>query len=122
MLLLGFLGGLLTIASPCILPVVPLDFSRGGRSFGREMLPMLLGLAAAFALAASIGTATAKWLLDANEAARIASLALFALVGVTLISPRSSSPLHWELPPCSALYSHSARVRSHASSASDSRT
>ncbi|MGH7655215.1 MAG: cytochrome c biogenesis protein/redoxin [Gemmatimonadaceae bacterium] len=88
MLVLAFLGGLLTIASPCILPVVPLVFSRAGRSFQRETLPMLAGLAAAFALAASIATTSAKWLLDANDAARAAALALFALVGIALLSPR----------------------------------
>ncbi|MCY7379404.1 MAG: hypothetical protein LH467_08730 [Gemmatimonadaceae bacterium] len=32
---LAFLGGVLTILSPCILPVLPLVFGRGGRSFAR---------------------------------------------------------------------------------------
>ena len=37
MLVLAFLGGILTILSPCILPVLPLVFARGGRSFMREI-------------------------------------------------------------------------------------
>lgn len=87
-LLLAFLGGVLTILSPCILPVLPLVFARAGRSFARETLPLLAGLALAYTLAALIATATARWLLVANEVGRAAALALLALVGLTLLSDR----------------------------------
>ncbi len=90
MLVLAFLGGVLTILSPCILPILPLVFSRGGRSFSREIAPMLLGLALAFTGAALIATATARWLLVANEIGRNAALLLLALVGVTLLSARAA--------------------------------
>ena len=39
--LIAFLGGALTIISPCILPVLPFVFARPGRSFARGTLPML---------------------------------------------------------------------------------
>ncbi len=86
MLVLAFLGGVLTILSPCILPILPFVFSRGGRSFSREIAPMLLGLASAFTGAALIASATARWLLVANEIGRNAALLLLGLVGVTLLS------------------------------------
>jgi cytochrome c biogenesis protein CcdA/thiol-disulfide isomerase/thioredoxin len=88
MLVLAFLGGVLTILSPCILPIIPLVFARTGRSFRRELLPMLGGLALAFTTAALIATATAHWLLVANEIGRNVALILLALVGITLLSPR----------------------------------
>ena len=90
MLVLAFLGGVLTILSPCILPILPLVFSRGGRSFSREIAPMLLGLATAFTGAALIASATARWLLVANEIGRNAALLLLGLVGVTLLSARAA--------------------------------
>ncbi|CAN5921077.1 hypothetical protein BH11GEM2_BH11GEM2_14840 [soil metagenome] len=88
MLLLAFLGGVLTILSPCILPVVPLVFARTGRGFARETGPMLLGLAAAFTAAAMIARATAHWLLVANEIGRDIALAMLAIVGLSLLSVR----------------------------------
>lgn len=93
MLVIAFLGGVLTIVSPCILPVIPLVFSRTGRNVRRETLPMLAGLAAAFTAAALIATATARWLLVANEVGRYVALLLLALVGIALVSPRVAERL-----------------------------
>ena len=90
MLVLAFLGGALTILSPCILPVIPLVFARTGRNFRREILPMLGGLAVAFTAAALLATATARWLLVANEIGRYAALLLLGLLGVTLLSTRAA--------------------------------
>ena len=93
MLVLAFLGGVLTILSPCILPVVPLVFSRTGRDVRREIVPMLAGLALAFTGAALIATATARWLLVANEVGRYIALLLLALVGLALFSTRLAESL-----------------------------
>lgn len=89
-LALAFLGGVLTILSPCILPVIPLVFARSGRSFAREIVPMLGGLAIAFTGAALIATATAHWLLVANAIGRDIALLMLAVVGVTLLSARAA--------------------------------
>ena len=90
MLFLAFLGGVLTIASPCILPVVPLVLARADRSVWRDTLPLLLGLALAYTGAALIATTTARWVLAADSIARWASLALLAGVGLALLSVRVS--------------------------------
>lgn len=91
LLVLALLGGVLTILSPCILPVIPLIFSRAGGDFRRESAPLLVGLALTFTAAALIASATAHWLLVANEIGRHAALLLLAVVGVTLISPHASA-------------------------------
>ncbi len=89
-LVLAFLGGVLTILSPCILPIVPLVFARSSHSFWREIVPMLGGLALAFTAAALIATTAVRWLVLANIAGRDIALALFALVGITLVSTRAA--------------------------------
>ena len=50
---LAYLAGVLTILSPCILPVVPFIFARADRPFLRSGLPLLLGMAVTFAAVAS---------------------------------------------------------------------
>lgn len=89
-LVLAFLGGVLTILSPCILPIIPLVFARADRNFTREIAPMLAGLAIAFTAAALIATATAHWLIVANVVGRDVALALFAVVGISLVSTRAA--------------------------------
>src|ERR1700719_638344 len=54
--LLAFVGGILTIVSPCILPVLPFVFSRADQPFRRSGLPLLAGMAATFALVAAVAT------------------------------------------------------------------
>src|ERR1700741_30801 len=88
MLLLSFLGGVLPILSPCILPVIPIVFSRADRSFGREILPMLVGLAAVFAIVASVATVSAGWVVQANEIGRFFAIALLIVVSLSLLAPR----------------------------------
>ena len=52
-LLLAYLGGVLTILSPCILPVLPFVFARGDKPF-LPALPLLIGMAVTFAGVASL--------------------------------------------------------------------
>ena len=52
LLLLSYLGGILTILSPCILPVLPFVFARADKPFVQSTLPMLIGMAATFAAVA----------------------------------------------------------------------
>lgn len=85
---LAFAGGILTIASPCILPVIPLVFSRADRPAARDTIPLLIGLAIAFTFAATIATVAAHWLIVANEWGRRGALILMALVGQSLLSDR----------------------------------
>src|SRR5476651_72259 len=55
LIILSYLGGALTIDSPCILPVLPFVFARTGQPFRRSGLPLLAGMALTFALVAFFG-------------------------------------------------------------------
>jgi cytochrome c biogenesis protein CcdA/thiol-disulfide isomerase/thioredoxin len=89
-IILAYLGGVLTIVSPCILPVLPFVFARADRSFLRSSLPMLVGMAATFALVATLAAVGGGWAVQANAIGRWAALALLALFGVALIFPQLS--------------------------------
>ena len=60
---LAFLGGILTIVSPCILPVLPFVFSRADQPFRRSGLPLLAGMAITFAAVASVATLAGAWIV-----------------------------------------------------------
>ncbi len=95
--LLAYVGGVLTILSPCILPVLPFVFARADRPFLRSGLPMLLGMAASFAVIATLAAVGGSWAAQANQAGRIAAMALLALFGLALLLPalaeRLTAPL-----------------------------
>ena len=84
---LAYLGGVLTIASPCILPVLPFVFARADKPFLRSGLPMLAGMAVTFAAVASLAAVGGGWVVAANDYGRLAALALMALFGVALLLP-----------------------------------
>jgi len=88
--LLAFIGGVLTILSPCILPVVPLIFGRADRPFRKEGLPLLGGLAVTFAVVATAATVTAGWVAQLNEASRWMAMILLAGTGLLLLLPRAA--------------------------------
>src|ERR1700740_234767 len=66
-ILLAYLGGVLTIVSPCILPVLPFVFARADRSFVRSTLPMLAGMALTFAIVATVAAFGGGWALRAHR-------------------------------------------------------
>ena len=88
--LLAFFGGMLTIVSPCILPVLPFVFANAGRSFVRGALPLLAGMALTFAGVATLAAVGGSWAVRANEAGRWVALVLLALFGLALIFPSIS--------------------------------
>ena len=86
-LLLAYLGGVLTILSPCILPVLPFVFARGDKPFLTNGLPLLIGMAVTFAGVASLAAVGGEAALQANEWGRWIALALFATFGLMLLLP-----------------------------------
>src|ERR1700748_1116642 len=85
--LLAYLGGVLTIVSPCILPVIPFVLARADRPFMRNGLPILVGMALAFAVVASLASVAGGWVVSANQHGRLAALVLLAGFGLALIFP-----------------------------------
>ena len=89
-ILLAYLGGILTILSPCILPVLPFVFARADRSFMRSTLPLLAGMAGTFAIVATLAAVGGGWAIRANAIGRWAALLLLALFGIALVFPSIS--------------------------------
>jgi cytochrome c biogenesis protein CcdA/thiol-disulfide isomerase/thioredoxin len=84
---LAYLGGVLTIVSPCILPVVPFVFARADRPFVQSGLPLLIGMALTFSAVATLAAVGGGWAVAANEYGRLAALLLLAFFGVVLLFP-----------------------------------
>jgi cytochrome c biogenesis protein CcdA/thiol-disulfide isomerase/thioredoxin len=85
LLLLAYFGGILTILSPCILPVLPFVFARSDQPFRKSGLPLLAGMVVTFALIASLATVGGGWAIRANQFGRAAALVLFGIFGLTLL-------------------------------------
>ena len=84
---LAFFGGILTILSPCILPVLPFVLTKAAEPFRRSGLPLLLGMAITFAIVASLATAGGGWVVRANQYGRWAALGLVLVFGLALLLP-----------------------------------
>ncbi|ASW08936.1 cytochrome c biogenesis protein DipZ [Rhizobium sp. 11515TR] len=93
LLIIAYLGGALTILSPCILPILPFVFARAGQPFVRSTLPMLAGMALTFAMVATLAAVGGAWAIRANEYGRLAAIVLLGLFGLSLISPRIATAL-----------------------------
>ena len=85
--LLAYLGGVLTILSPCILPVLPFIFARADRPFLRNGLPLLAGMAITFAGVATLAAVGGGWAVAANSAGRWVAIVLLAGFALLLILP-----------------------------------
>ena len=89
MFLIAFLGGLLTVLSPCILPVVPFLFAGIDRTRSSILLT-LGGMVLTFALISSLAVVSSEWVIQANNTGRHVALVVMALFALSLISARIS--------------------------------
>jgi cytochrome c biogenesis protein CcdA/thiol-disulfide isomerase/thioredoxin len=87
MLLIAFLGGILTVLSPCILPVVPFLFAGADRT--RSSIMMTLGgMVLTFALISSLAVVSSEWVIQASNTGRHVALIVMVLFALSLISAR----------------------------------
>jgi cytochrome c biogenesis protein CcdA/thiol-disulfide isomerase/thioredoxin len=86
--ILVFLGGVLTILSPCILPVLPFVFARSEQKFLTNGLPMLAGMAVTFAAIATLAAVGGSWAVRVNQYGRVFALVLLTVFAATLLSTR----------------------------------
>jgi cytochrome c biogenesis protein CcdA len=70
-LILAYLAGALTILSPCVLPELLFVFARVGQPFMRTGLPLLIGMAAAFTVVATLAAVGGGWVVAANQYGRL---------------------------------------------------
>src|ERR1700690_3867540 len=91
--LLAFVGGVFTILSPCILPVLPFVFAHADRPFRRAGLPLLLGMALTFSLVATAAAYGGHWVVRLNQGGRYVAMFVFLILGLTLLFPEFAEAL-----------------------------
>lgn len=84
---LAFLAGILTIFSPCVLPVLPFVFSQTTQPFRRSGLPMLVGMGLSFSIVGIVAAVGGGWIVRVNQAGRLAAIVILALMGMSLLLP-----------------------------------
>ena len=89
--IIGFIGGLITGISPCVLPVLPVIFLSGGVQGARDRRrPFLViaGLVLSFSVFTLLGSAILSTLNLPGDVIRWLGLIVLVLLGVGLIVPR----------------------------------
>ncbi len=95
---LAILGGLLTILSPCVLPILPLILGRSLQSHRYGPLALVAGLISGFAATGSLLGVTASWFTGLINALRSVAIALLLFAGILAIFPNLSYRLFSYLP------------------------
>ena len=93
---LAFAAGLLTILSPCILPLAPIAVAVAGAQDPRGPFALAAGLALTFALAGGVLAALGME-IGALTGLRIASGAIMMAMGLVLVLPNASHRLEASL-------------------------
>jgi len=91
--LLAFVGGVLTILSPCILPVLPFVFARADQPFRRSGMPLLVGMALTFSVVAVAAAFGGHWVVRLNQGGRYVAMLIFLVLGVSLLFPSIAEAL-----------------------------
>jgi cytochrome c biogenesis protein CcdA/thiol-disulfide isomerase/thioredoxin len=91
--LIAFLAGLVTVASPCILPILPIALSATMAQGRARPLGVILGLVVSFSVfTLAVSQLVALLGLSANTL-RIAAVGIIALLGLSMIVPALNSRL-----------------------------
>ncbi|WP_330926601.1 cytochrome c biogenesis CcdA family protein [Candidatus Sororendozoicomonas aggregata] len=90
---LAFLAGILSLLSPCVLPMLPVVAGASGNTNRKGVFMMAAGLAIAFALAGTLLTYALISLGLSPEILRYVSVGLMLGIAITLLSPALSNQL-----------------------------
>lgn len=94
LILIGFVGGLITGVSPCILPVLPIIFFSGtGGADSRKPYLVIAGLVVSFSTVTLVGASLLSLLHLPQDALRWIALAALVTIGLGLIFPRIEAVL-----------------------------
>ena len=86
-LIIAFLGGMISLLSPCTLPVIPLLFA-GFQGQRRHLLALFAGMIVLFTLVAMLVTAASEWIVNATLVGRWVALLVLAIAALALIFPQ----------------------------------
>ena len=103
LLLIGFLAGVVTAISPCVLPVLPILLAGGAAGGRRRPYAIVAGLVLSFA----VFTLTTAWIVERlglpDDFLRNAALVLLFVVAATLLVPRLGALLERPFLPLTRL-------------------
>ena len=87
--IIAFLAGMLTLLSPCTLPVIPLVFAsvRGKKG---QMVALLVGMVLVFTVVSLLISLASSWVVQVTQAGRWLALLFLAMTAVTLLSTRAA--------------------------------
>src|SRR5262245_49890072 len=88
LLLIGFLAGVITAVSPCVLPVLPIVLAGGASGGGRRPYAIAAGLVASFTLFTLTASAVLSALGLPQDLLRNIAIALLFIVAATLLVPQ----------------------------------
>ena len=117
---LAYCAGVLTIATPCILPILPFVLARVDEPFRRGGLPMLLAMSFAFAAVAGLASFAGAWAIDTNRAGRLIALSVMTVFGLSLLLPALSARLSVPIVALGSRLSTSMQKRTEAKGATAS--
>ena len=86
-LIIAFLGGMISLLSPCTLPVIPLLFA-GFQGQRKHILALLAGMTVMFTLVAMVVTVASEWIADATVIGRWIALLVLSIAALALIFPQ----------------------------------
>jgi cytochrome c-type biogenesis protein len=84
---LAILAGMLTVVSPCVLPIVPIIVGRSLSTHILGPIALVLGLVTSFAVAGSLLGITAVWLTGLISFLRSLSIFLLLVLGILTLFP-----------------------------------
>ena len=94
---LAFLAGILTVLSPCVLPILPILVGRSLQSHRYEAVALVMGLVGGFAVAGSLLAFTSQWVVGFASGLRTGAIALLLLMGLLALFPTVSYRLFQKL-------------------------
>ena len=100
---LALLGGVLTIASPCVLPILPIVLGgalQDGRRDRTRPLFIVAGFVIAFSALGLLLASASQHVVEAHEALRLAGVAVLALSGLAMLW---KTPYAWAMGQLSRL-------------------
>lgn len=94
---LAFLAGMLTVLSPCVLPILPILVGRSLQSHRYGAVALVMGLVGGFAVAGSLLAFTSQWVVGFASGLRTGAIALLLLMGLLALFPTVSYRLFQKL-------------------------
>lgn len=90
---LAILGGILTVFSPCVLPILPIIVGRSLQAHRYGPIALVSGLIAGFAVIGSLLGVTSSWFVGLTNILRPIAIAFLLVAGIAMLFPSLSYPL-----------------------------